>query len=99
MSEADRIQTIARQMAYDLDEFNGDGTGLQKLSFSLKARLALLEQAGADTAWVEDLRTFRNEIEAVNAFFIESRRRQLNDDEQRKLRTVLEELREALVEY
>jgi hypothetical protein len=99
MNENDRIRTIARQMASDLDRFGGDGDGLADLSFSLKARLALLEQAGADLTWVEQLRAFRNEIEVVNAFFIESGRCRPDEEERRQLREVMEELREALAEY
>lgn len=99
MTEDDRIRTIARRMADDISRCEGNGRELNNLSYSLKANLALLVESGADLAWVEELREFRNEIEVINAFFIESGRTSLNDEEQRQLDEVMGELREALVEY
>lgn len=99
MTENDRIRVIARQMADDVERFDGQGSALDDLSFSLKANLTSLEQAGADQAWVEELRSLRNEIEVVNAFFIESGRPRLNDEERRQLGEILGELRQALIEY
>lgn len=98
MTEDDRIKTIVRRMADDVERFEGDGRALNNLSYSLKANLALLAESGADLAWVEELLGFRNEIEVINAFYIESGRTRLNDEEQCQLEEVMGELREALRE-
>lgn len=99
MTEQAQIQSIARQMVGDVDAFRSGTIEIDDLSFTLKARLALIEQAGADHAWVEELRSFRNEIEVVNAVLIGAGRTRPDEGEQRQLREVLDELREALVEH
>jgi hypothetical protein len=95
----DRLRSITRHMVSDIDRFDGRPAALDDLSFSLKANLALLDQAGADTAWIEELRALRNQVEVVNAFFIESRRLDLTDEERREIGEILDEMRQALVEH
>ena len=93
------IRSIARDMIGDLQDYDAATISLWRLSSNLKGRLALLEDVGADQAWVDELRTLRNAIEYVSAFFIESRRTQLTEDEKREVNDVIDELRAALISY
>jgi len=99
MIEEDVTRSIAREMLQDLKEFDDLKLTVDQLAYRLKARLALLADARADDAWVDELRSLRNEIEVVSAFFIESGRPELTEGEQRQLADIVGELREALVEY
>jgi hypothetical protein len=99
MIDNERVRAIARHMMAETEQFTGAGSQLYTLSFSLKADLGLLSDAEADPEWIEELRSFRNELEVINAIFVESNRRELTPDEIRQVEDILSELRQSLVEY
>lgn len=71
---------------------------IDRLAWELRSRIAALREV-ADEAWVEELKAIWNQLEVINAFFIESGRDQLNAEERKEVDEVLDELRAALVAY
>lgn len=69
--------------------------GLQRLIWSIEERLSILED-GADPAWVDRIRTLSNDLEYVNAFFIESGRAVLEEDERRDVGQTVDRLKELI---
>lgn len=63
-----------------------------------KRRIAAL-QGVADQEWIEELRSAWWQLESVNAFWIESGRAELTEDERREVDEGLDELLPMLVEY
>jgi hypothetical protein len=53
---------------------------LDRLAWVLKSRIAALREFG-DEAWADELKAIWNQLEVVNAFFIDSGRDQLNVEE------------------
>lgn len=98
MSNQDKIHSIAMQMVEDTESFLDRRTTIDQLSYTLKARIGLLVQEGADSTWIDELRALRNEVEVVNAFHIESGRDQLTESEIRELNETLSELRSRLLD-
>lgn len=94
-----RIREIANSMLADIDAYEAGRMSVDRLAFHLKSQIAALEQSAANAEWTEELRSLRNEVEYVSAFFIESGRAELNEDESNQLTAVLGELRAALVTY
>ena len=92
-------RSMTRGMLGDLDDFDGAKVSVGHLSSRLKAWLALLEGTRADQAWIDELRSLRNEVEVVSAFFVESGRSELLEDERRQLGAIIVHLREALVAH
>ncbi|KRE60036.1 hypothetical protein [Nostocoides sp. Soil756] len=86
-----------RQMIMDIDQFIGGTMTIDRLSNVLKIRLAAMEASGADFAWVAELRSLRNQIEYVNAFWLESGCDRLGVDDLRAATEAADELRAALV--
>jgi len=62
-------------MSYRVGELS-----LQRLIWSIEERLSILGEL-ADPEWVDELRTLSNDLEYVNAFFIESGRDSLDEAE------------------
>ncbi len=81
-----------------IEAFRNGRLSLDRLSWELKSRIALLEGV-ADDAWVEELRAFRNQVEYVNAFWIDSGRSHLTEDERREVEEALAELQAMLLRY
>ena len=71
---------------------------LNRLVWELKSRISAL-QGVADTEWVEELRSAWLQLEYVNAFWIESGRTEMTEDEKREVDEGLDELLPMLVEY
>lgn len=78
--------------------FRDDRLPVDRLSWELKNHLSQLDGV-ADEAWVDELRGFRNQVEYVSAFWIESGREQLTDEERRDVELTLSELEAALTVY
>lgn len=71
---------------------------LDRLVRELTSRISALESV-SDSEWVEELRTFRNNLEYVNAFWIDSGRSALTEQESQAVDEVLGELEAMLIEY
>lgn len=71
---------------------------LDRLVWELKSRIAAL-QGVADQEWVEELRSAWWQLESVNAFWIESGRAELTEEERREVDEGLDEFLPMLVEY
>ncbi len=71
---------------------------LDRLVWELKSRISAL-QGVADQEWVEELRSKWWQLESINAFWIESGRAELTEDERREVSEALDELRPMLIEY
>ncbi|MCC6497946.1 MAG: hypothetical protein IT193_16965 [Propionibacteriaceae bacterium] len=95
MTERDLAQH-ANQMVVDLSSFLEGGMSIDQLSTVLKIRIAAMAASGADPAWVDECRSLRNEIEYINAFWLESGRPHLDDEESRAAREAAQELSLAL---
>lgn len=66
--------------------------------WELKSRISAL-QGAADQEWVEGLRSAWWPLESVNAFWIESGRAELSEDERREVAEALVELLPMLLAY
>ena len=95
MTARDLVQHV-NQMVVDLSSFLEGGMSIDRLSTVLKIRVAAMEAAGADPAWVDECRSLRNEIEYINAFWLESGRPHLDDEDSRVARAAAHELSLAL---
>jgi hypothetical protein len=96
MSSEDALAEQAADMVADVDRFLNGAMTIDRLSTALKIRLAAMEAADADTAWIDELRSLRNQIEYVNAFWLESGRGELDSDELRIAMEAAQELKAAL---
>jgi hypothetical protein len=76
---------------------NGD-LALDRLTWELKSRISALRDA-TDVAWADELKEIWNQLEVVNAFFIDSGREELNTDEMTEIREILDELCAAITRY
>lgn len=99
MSEQDtQVVTLVKGMQVAIQDFEAGRLSIDRLAWELKSRIAALHQA-ADPTWAEELKSIWNQLEMVNAFFIDSGREALTGDELREVREVLAELGSALVAY
>jgi hypothetical protein len=71
---------------------------IDRLAWELKSRISALRDT-TDIAWVDELKEIWNQLEVVNAFFIESGREDLNADEKKEIREILDELSVAIARY
>jgi hypothetical protein len=71
---------------------------LDRLSWELKSRIAALDEF-VDREWVDELRAIRNQVEVVNAFFIESGRSDMTEEERSDVEAAIEEMKAALTAY
>ena len=97
MTEPGRqVTELVAGMRHWCDAYETDGLALDRLSWELKSRIAALRQV-ANEEWVDELKAIWNELEVVNAFYIESGRATLNSSELQEIREILKELRTALL--
>ena len=92
------IRRVVNGMKESISAFEADRLSIDRLVWELKSRIAALQEV-ADPEWVEELRAMRNQLEVVNAFFIESGRKTLTSEERREVNDILGELKSALVTY
>lgn len=78
--------------------FKENELSFNRLVRELKSRISALWDV-ADDEWVSELKSIWNQLEVVNAFFIESGRSQLSLEEHTEAEDILEELQAALTEY
>jgi hypothetical protein len=93
-----QIEDLVQGMRDAIDDFEHQRLSIDRLAWELKSRIAALREV-ADEAWVDELKAIWNQLEVINAFFVESDRKSLTDDERRDAEEVLGELWAALVAY
>lgn len=99
MSEAaEQVRTLVEGMRGAAGSYRDGRLPLDRLVWELKSRISVL-QGVADQEWVEELRSAWWQLESVSAFWIESGRAELTEDEQREVDEGLDELLPILVEY
>jgi len=98
MTTNEAIRQLARDMILEIDRFVIEAVSVDHLSSTLKVLLAAMAEAQADAEWIGELRSLRNEIEYVSAFWLESGREGLDADERRVALEAAQEMRAALAE-
>src|SRR5881296_2546198 len=95
---SEQVRLLLEGMRGAMDRYRAGGLTLDRLAWELKSRISALN-GGSDQAWVEELRSAWNQIEYVNAFWIESGRESLTGDERKSVDEALVELSVMLLEY
>lgn len=93
-----QVFELAEGMRGAIRDFEEGRLGLDRLAWELKSRIAALRRV-AEESWADELKAMWNQLEMVNAFFIESNRDHLSDAERKEVDEILDELRAALVAY
>src|SRR5438034_4193487 len=93
-----QVVFLARLMQEAILGFEEGRASLSGLSTRLHGLISALD-AVADHEWVEELRSMRNQLEFVNAVFIDSGRGELTDQERQAIEDTLGELRGSLIVY
>src|SRR5262249_49459845 len=78
--------------------FKNGELAIDRLAWELKSRISALRDT-ADKAWADDLKDIWNQLEVVNAVFIDSGRDALNVAENNEVHEILEELSAAITKY
>jgi hypothetical protein len=86
-----QVPLLTQRIVLDAKAFREGRLTIQGLSEDLRISIAALGQF-ADENWVEELRTLRNQIEYINALFVDSGRADLTDEERREVDQTLDEL-------
>lgn len=94
----EQVRALVEGMRKAADSYRDGRLALDRLVWELKSRISAL-QGVADQEWVEELRSAWWQLESVNAFWIESGRPELTEDERREVDEGLDELLPMLVEY
>lgn len=94
----EHLQTLAEGMREAVSSYRTGRLSLDRLVWELKSRISAL-QGFADEEWVDELRSAWWQLESVNAFWIESGRPELSQDERREVDDALDELLPMLVAY
>jgi uncharacterized small protein (DUF1192 family) len=93
-----QISEIVDGMRAAIDDFVNDDLSISGVAWELKSRIAALREV-ANHAWADELKSIWNQLELVNAVFLESRRSELAPSGRKEALEVLSELRAALVQY
>jgi hypothetical protein len=93
-----QVTVLVDGMREAIQDFDDDKLNIERLAWNLKTRIAALRQV-ADDAWADELKALWNQLEVINAFFIESGRDDLTADERREISEILNELRAAIAAY
>jgi hypothetical protein len=93
-----QIEVLVEGMRAAIHNFKEGKLSIDRLAWDLKSRIAVLRQV-ANEAWADELKAIWNQLEVVNAFFIESGRKDLNADEGKEVEEIIDELLAALVAY
>jgi hypothetical protein len=94
----EQVTVLLDGMREAIQDFDDDKLNIERLAWNLKSRIAALRQV-ADNAWADELKALWNQLEVINAFFIESGRDDLNADERKEIGEILDELRAAIAAY
>jgi hypothetical protein len=96
--EPGQISTLTGRMQASIQAFHEGLLTIDRLAWELKSAIAALRGV-ADESWVDELKAIWNQLEVINAFFIESGREALSAEERKEAAEVLEELRTAIIVY
>jgi hypothetical protein len=94
----EQIVALADGMRESIQAFEEGRLSVDRLAWNLKTRIAALRQV-SDEAWADELKAIWNQLEMINAFFIESGRDDLNSAERKEISQILDELRAAITTY
>jgi hypothetical protein len=95
---APQVPVLIEGMLNSICAFEEGVLRIDRLAWELKSRIAGLHQF-ADGVWADDLKEIWNQLEMINAFYIESGREALNSEERQNVTQVIDELRAALISY
>jgi hypothetical protein len=93
-----QVTVLVDGMQEAIRDFEDGRLSIDRLAWQLKSRIAALRQV-SDEAWVDELKAIWNQLELINALFIESKREVLSSGEQNDAAEVLNELRAALATF
>jgi hypothetical protein len=93
-----QVATLVAGMRDAIRDFEEGRLSIDRVAWELKSRIAALRQV-ADEVWVDELKATWNQLELINALFIESKREALSADERGDASDVLNELLAALTTY
>ncbi|NNN21868.1 MAG: hypothetical protein HKL80_07710 [Acidimicrobiales bacterium] len=88
---AEQISFLIDGMRLAIRDFESEKISIVRLTWELKSRIAELGKVTEGT-WASELKDIWNQLELVNAFFIESGREVLNADEKNELAEILLEI-------
>jgi hypothetical protein len=97
-NRASQASMLTTGMLSSIQAFHDGQLTIDRLAWKLKSAIAALREV-ANEAWVDELKAIWNQLEVINAFFIESGRETLDADERKDADEVLEELRNAITAY
>lgn len=99
MSEEDStLNMLVAGMRQAIGAYGAGALRLDQLAWELKSRIAALREVG-DESWCDELKSMWNQLELVNAFYIESGRDALSADENNQVSEILDEISAAIVPY
>ena len=93
-----QVAALVNGMQVAMQDFGAGRLRIDRLAWELKSRIAALHQF-SDPSWAGELKDIWNQLEMVNAIFIDSGREVLTDDELKEAREILTELGSALSAY
>jgi hypothetical protein len=92
----EQVVALVDGMQAAIHDFEEGRLSIDRLAWELKSRIAALRQV-ADPAWADELKAIWNQLEVVNALFIDSGRQVLTSDELKEVTEILHELGSALI--
>jgi hypothetical protein len=92
------VSALAAEMRSAMASFENGSLRLERLAWELKSRIAVLRDIG-DPTWADELKSIWNQLEVVNAVFLDSGRATLSDEESQEVHEILAELLAALTPY
>lgn len=94
----EQLAVLVNGMRDAIHEFEEERLSVDRLAWELKSRIAALRHV-ADEAWADELKGIWNQLEMINALYIESGNEKLDSAERKDIEEVLDELRAALLAY
>jgi hypothetical protein len=95
---SEQLRSLVDGMRKAVGSYRAGALSLDRLVWELKSRIGALQPV-ADREWVEELRSAWWQLEYVNAFWIESGRSDLTDEERRNVDEALDAFVPMLDEY
>ncbi|HWL38322.1 MAG TPA: hypothetical protein VNQ77_19195 [Frankiaceae bacterium] len=95
---AEPSSALTDGMRDQIESYRAGGMSLNALAWELKSRIATLSQT-ADPEWVDELKSTWNQLEYINAIWIESGRESLTLSEQNDIDEILGEFCAMLTPY
>jgi len=93
-----QVAALVHGMQVAMQDFETGRLRIDRLAWELKSRIAALHRF-SDPSWAEELKSIWNQLEMVNAFFIDSGREVLTNDELKEVKEILAEFSSALSVY